>query len=877
ARTKKEDNEFHSHPMGLMVPDYGDAHLTLKPFYSRSKSFLKLRSLLGELSCDRQQEIQAEYLIKRNELGAEQNHTELYYLVTSRRAIRDSGTLDVPIGSMNEVLRGEVSINLVLSADVSPEIRVLVYVLLSNGDIVADSAKFTVQRCFKNKVSVKFSPKEVLPGEDVSLLIQASAGSLCALRVVDKSVVLMRPERELTSDKEIHLKIITSADIKNCPDTRVKWNAGVFCVGPSGFGLSSPDSVLAFQPFFVDLILPYFVNTAEPCPGCRYTSCLVADENKLFYWNLKASKHGKLNITVKTEALNTQDLCHNDVPIVPAHGSTDTVMKPLIVNPGGVLEEKTHSSLICSQEGERLSETEEIFLNVPNNTVKDSERAQITALGDLMGTAMQNLDRLLAMPYGCGEQNMVLFAPNIFILQYLEKTHQLNQEIQSKAKTFLESGYQRQLTYKHDDGSYSAFGTRDPAGNTWLTAFVMKSFSKAHPYIFIDENHINHSFNWLKNDRHDNGCFRNVGKLFNNAMKGGVDDEVTLTAYVTIALLEVGFPSREPVVAEALVCLKKHVTSLNNVYTQALLAYTFTLSGNTQLAEHLMDLLDEEAIELSGQLYWGRGPATEVSDFPPWHRAPSAEVEITSYVLLAMLSGRNKDLDKASEIVNWLSKQQNPYGGFSSTQDTVVALQALAKYAEATFNNKGEVTVTVTSKSGFREQFHLDKTNRLLLQKASLPHIPGDYTVSASGNGCVFVQTILRYNILPYKNDATFAIRVDKQPDKCPLDSTRRLQINISAEYTGSRNKSNMALIEVKMLSGFIPVKSSVEVLEKENIIQRSDIQIDMVTLYLDELGHDTIYISFLVEQEIEVKNLRPAIVKVYDYYETGKNLLWGQ
>ncbi|CAI9588068.1 unnamed protein product [Staurois parvus] len=56
-----------------------------------------------------------------------------------------------------------------------------------------------------------------------------------------------------------------------------------------------------------------------------------------------------------------------------------------------------------------------------------------------MGTAMENLDRLLAMPYGCGEQNMVLFVPNIFILEYLQSTH-LTPEIKNKAIRFLESG-----------------------------------------------------------------------------------------------------------------------------------------------------------------------------------------------------------------------------------------------------------------------------------------------------------------------------------------------------------------------------------------------------------------------------------------------------
>ena len=39
-------------------------------------------------------------------------------------------------------------------------------------------------------------------------------------------------------------------------------------------------------------------------------------------------------------------------------------------------------------------------------------------------------------------------------------------------------GYQRELNYKHDDGSFSAFGPRDGAGSTWLTAFVLKVFAQ---------------------------------------------------------------------------------------------------------------------------------------------------------------------------------------------------------------------------------------------------------------------------------------------------------------------------------------------------------------------------------------------------------------
>ncbi|XP_075699316.1 alpha-2-macroglobulin-like [Rhinoderma darwinii] len=1023
------------HVYGRYRPDFGEATQRILPFYSQSKSFLKLNSLDKVLPCEGHQEVHVEYIISHRELE-EVKKIYLHYLLVSKVSIKGSGTLEIKTENTSEDLHGKVTLNLPLSSGTSTTLHALVYIFLPNGEMLADTAKFNVQKCFKNKVSTEFSPGEVLPGSDVTLQVEASPGSLCGLRVVDQSVVLMKPEKELTADKifdlfpsfdsgwydhriqeqektceyrpfnprfielrpwfheeedsvdvyslfkALRLKIVTSSDIKKplrcpkfpvmpglggpmifaedrflagpaassprggnvvietvqepepkesekvrtyfpetwiwelvalgesgrteihhkAPDTITDWNAGAICLGPSGFGLSPSSSLRVFQPFFVDLTLPYSVVRGEsftlkasvfnylkqcikvqttlqttdeleekPCTDCQYSSCICADESKIFYWNLKASKLGEVNITIKTEAVDTKEFCGNEMPVVPKQGRSDTIVKTVLVQPGGVLEEKSHSSLICIKEGGQ-PKVEEISLKIPDNILEDSERAYITVLGDLMGTAMQNLDRLLAMPYGCGEQNMVLFAPNIFILQYLEKTHQLNNEVQSKAKNFLESGYQRQLTYKRDDGSYSAFGKNDKEGNTWLTGFVVKSFSKARPYIFIDESHLNHSFSWLKNNQQDTGCFRSVGRLFNNAMKGGVDDDISLSAYITIALLEAGVSLQDPLLSNALRCLNKASVNVSNVYTQALLAYTFTLSGDTNLRKTVMDYLEEKAVRGDGQLHWKRdsAPPSEVSY---WYRAPSAEVELTSYVLLALLSGPTPDLGEASKIVNWLSKQQNPYGGYSSTQDTVVALQAMAKYAEMTFSDKGDMTVDVRSKSGFFEHFHVDKNNRLLLQRASLSKVPEDYTATLTGAGCVFVQAVLRYNVPPPKGEATFSLNVKSSSRKdCLVDPVLKFEILITAVYTGTRDKSNMAVIEVKMLSGYIPVKSTIRKLEKDKLIQRSDIQTDVVTLYLDQIDHTPVNLSFMVEQDVVVKDLKPATAKVYDYYETDEH-----
>ena len=66
----------------------------------------------------------------------------------------------------------------------------------------------------------------------------------------------------------------------------------------------------------------------------------------------------------------------------------------------------------------------------------------------MLGPVMSNLDSLVQMPYGCGEQNMVNFVPNIVVANYMKATDQVDANIMNKAVKFMESGYQRELTYR---------------------------------------------------------------------------------------------------------------------------------------------------------------------------------------------------------------------------------------------------------------------------------------------------------------------------------------------------------------------------------------------------------------------------------------------
>ncbi|XP_072409545.1 pregnancy zone protein-like isoform X3 [Chiloscyllium punctatum] len=696
------------------------------------------------------------------------------------------------------------------------------------------------------------------------------------------------------------------------PDSITEWKGSMFCTSHVGIGISNTATFKAFQPFFVELALPFAVvrtegftlnakvfNYLSQCLVVKVTllnaqgftvtaesdtehmTCICSQDSQTFSWHLLATGLGQQNLTVQAESIASETLCGNEMAIVPAKGALDVIRKSVLIKPEGIETELTHNSLVCPA-GKPI--TEEFQLELPKDIIEGSSRAYVTVLGDILSSAMENLDGLLRLPTGCGEQNMVKFAPNIYVLRYLNKTDQLTRDIQEKAVGYLRTGYQNQLTYKHRDGSFSAFGDTDHEGNTWLTAFVMKSFASARQYIFIDNDTLGDTVRFFQRHQLESGCFRNLGYLFNNALKGGVNDQISLSAYVTSALLESTLSDSEMsrITDRGLSCLRTALQTVSSTYTLALLAYTFTLGQDQVARKATLQRLEKLAIKADRLTHWQQEETLESEEeHSYWWRAPSAEVEMTAYVLLALLSQPqvpDSELNDATSIVRWLVKQRNPYGGFASTQDTVVALQALALYAERTHVDGHQSSVTVTSETTFHKDFHVDSSNQLLLQRQALEEIPGKYRVLITGNRCILLQTVLRYNVPVKPKDSVFKLSVamlEQNVSDTTLQGEPTYRIFLNITYTGDRPSSNMVIVDVGLLSGFSADKESYRNSVDSFKIKKVELQDGHLFLYLDPMEvNSLLQLSIDTNHQFNVENLQPAIVKVYDYYHTDDSVV---
>lgn len=340
------------------------------------------------------------------------------------------------------------------------------------------------------------------------------------------------------------------------PDTITSWVIDAFSISDAhGLGICHvPKSLEVFQPFFVSASLPYSVKRNEivtvPIVIFNYlehdvdAELTIANEHNEFEFvnstekivkqkfKIETNDGASVNILMKFHTIGTISIKMTALSALAG----DTIVRTLEVEAEGVTQYVNKPTIIDLRQVNTLDTS--LTVEIPEDAVPDSETIEVNCVGDVLGSAMQNLQKLIRLPSGCGEQNMLKFVPNIVILDYLKSTKQAKTTIQQKAIDYTEVGYQGELRYKHDDGSFSVFGKSDRSGSTWLTAFVMRSFRQASKYIQIDEKIIAEGLLWLRNTQLIDGSFSERGQVSHTAMQDGSGKGVALTSYTLLAFLE---------------------------------------------------------------------------------------------------------------------------------------------------------------------------------------------------------------------------------------------------------------------------------------------------------------------------------------------------
>lgn len=567
---------------------------------------------------------------------------------------------------------------------------------------------------------------------------------------------------------------------------------------------------------------------------------------------------------------------------------TDMIYKDISAEPEGRRIEMTK---VISLEASGSTDIPPVEVSFPPSAVKGSKAVYALVMGDMLGQALSNPEKMITVPTGCGEQNMATTVPNIYLLQHLRATETVT-TLESKIIQNIKIGYQKELKYMRNDGSYSAFGMNDPSGSTWLTAFVLKSFAEIHRMLpdLVDPNIIVMATSWLNGQVDDRGSVLEPGRVIHTEMQGTMSDsKEKLAAFVLACYAEVLDVFRGSKTELIFIMAQTKMTAIEKLlkgnlpravtdpYYSSLLAYALAVDGSStleveRLTQQLMDNATsymEGAVEMKclGKDCGGQGneekrPNPMMRMYTVHEPSPSS-IEMTGYLLLTLMTS-NKSTE-ALPFLRWLNSKRNSLSGWYSTQDTVVGLKALSEFARSRMdkNKNVQINVDVIAKENSTvlktKSFQINQNNRILLQREQFPVETTHIEIKPGQAGDAVVTVVWHYNLVESLVDENIQVTVQKQPI-----SNQIYDINACVQYLGSE-PSNMALVTVTLGSGMVP---DLNQLDRNPVLAKVEVEGSQVHMYINEITQVTQCMKFTAVQTTEVKDAKPVPVKAMLYYK---------
>ncbi|XP_037812901.1 alpha-2-macroglobulin-like isoform X4 [Lucilia sericata] len=677
---------------------------------------------------------------------------------------------------------------------------------------------------------------------------------------------------------------------KNIPDTITSWVVTGFSLNDkTGFGMvANPTNIEVFQPFFLSTNLPYSVKRGEvisiPVVVFNYMDkaldaevtmentddeydftevsneieeLVLEDKQRVKRVTVPSNSGKSLSFMIRPNKVG--EITLKIKAITPLAG--DAIHQKLKVEPEGVTQYENQAIFITASK-EPFKET--LKTAIPKEAVLDSEYLEFSVVGDILGPTIKNIDKLVRKPYGCGEQNMVNFVPNILVLHYLDAIKREMPTVVEKAKNYMEVGYQRELNYKHKNGAYSAFGEGSSEPNSWLTAYVARSFIQAKKYITIDSNVIDEALQYVVSNQLENGQFKQTGRLFHPAHQ----NDVGFTAFALLAFLEdMDYSNKyKSEVEKGIKYLVDNIEKESDTYALGL-AMVVLKKVQHPSADKLMEKLEKLAHEENSLKWWTKSSKDHNND-----------IEITAYILEAYVY--TEPAGKLLPIIKWLIGKRNSNGGFDSTQDTVVGLQALIKFAEKYIaGGDGKMTIKFEAqdeegKETTKGSFSVDKENSLILQTHVLPKSSRQITLEANGEGSSLVQLSYRYNLANKDDKPSFSIKHTIQPTNYPS----LLKMDVCSEFVPGANsdlkESNMAIMEIYLPSGFTADTDKFDAIRQTKQVQRVETKNSdtAIIIYFDYLtAGEEVCFNVNAEKTHAVAKQKPAAITMYDYYNSDQ------
>ncbi len=283
--------------------------------------------------------------------------------------------------------------------------------------------------------------------------------------------------------------VITGADGKatvkfNLPDNLTTWRATARAVSADLRVGSNVVRVVSRKDLILRLETPRFMTEGDTVTVSGIVHNYL-DAEKVTQIELKVAGANLLDTAQQTVTIAKQGEHRIDWRIsaqqlgnvtllatAKTNAESDGIELPVPVVPQGLKQTKGSAAAITDEVAEKT-----FILDLPGNANTQARTLRIEAAPSVAGAMFGALDYLTSYPYGCTEQTMSSFLPNVIVAQALKDVKSASIKSPSDLGKKVQSGLDRLYKLQHGDGGWGWWlnDKTDP----FMTAYVVDGLAMA--------------------------------------------------------------------------------------------------------------------------------------------------------------------------------------------------------------------------------------------------------------------------------------------------------------------------------------------------------------------------------------------------------------
>ncbi|MCT4586291.1 MAG: TonB-dependent receptor plug domain-containing protein [Carboxylicivirga sp.] len=460
-----------------------------------------------------------------------------------------------------------------------------------------------------------------------------------------------------------------------------------------------------------------------------------------------------------------------------------------------------------------------------SQAVNQSTEMSISVYNNVLAEIMDGIESVIRQPHGCFEQVSAATYPNILILKYLEENGELSDELKGKTLSYIRSGYKKLAAYETKDYGFEWFGKTPP--HEGLTAFgLMEFYDMMAVYADVDANMLKRTRQWLLSRKDGKGGFvTNKGKYGFS----GASDKVT-AAYLVYAFSEVGIPP------------EKYQLEYDKAWNEAFRskdAYRMALMANAGLNRKDQEKATQLINVMLQKLKNGKVEKLKADHSIVRSWGKSLQVEVAALTALALMKQGDQHFTEVMMLMDYIFGARS-YGGFGSTQATVLALKAITEYASIVnkMPEDGSLIIRINGR---------EVATKAIKSSDKIVKIDGLEDYLTNGVQKIDVRFNNLSNPLSFSANASWRQKVPVSSNACKVQIETKLMketckknelVRLSTRlFNRSMSGLPMTVAMVGIPSGLSAQPWQLKKMQEEHVFDYYEIHKNYVVFYYRELG----------------------------------------